>query len=625
MKNGFLKVACAVPKIKIGDCRYNSDNIITLIKEAAEKDVSLVVFPELSITAYTCGDLFLQLGLLKNAIKSLTHIAEKTKSLDVLSIVGLPYNDGACVYNTAAVLYHGEILGIVPKTNLPNYLQYYEQRYFVPACKYKKVLIDNKEVPFGPNLIFKCKNLPNFKFGIEICEDLWVATPPSGKLANCGANIIANLSASDEALGKSKRRLELVKGQSARLTCAYVYSNAGIGESSTDAIYSGHSIICENGLLLKESQKFKTGLFIADVDLERIESERIHANFKKKNPKNIVNFEIPIKDLKINRTFSKHPYIPLSKYHSLEELCEEALSFQVEALKTRLKSAKFKKVVLGVSGGLDSSLALCVIVRAFDSLKIDRKNIISLTMPCFGTSSKTHEIAVNLSKEFGVTLEEISIEKSVLQHFKDIGQDINNHDKAFENAQSRERTQVLMDIANKEKALFVGTADMSELALGFVTYNGDHMSMYGINCAVQKTLVKILLSYEAKKLGGNIEKILNNVMTIPITPELLPLKNNKIQQKTEDIIGPYELHDFFLYYFLQYGFSKNKILKMANIAFKDDFSKDEIEKYFKIFSDKFFKNQFKRSCMPDGPKMGDISLSPRGSFKMPSDATSAFL
>ena len=308
MKNGFLKVACAVPKIKIGDCRYNSDNIITLIKEAAEKDVSLVVFPELSITAYTCGDLFLQLGLLKNAIKSLTHIAEKTKSLDVLSIVGLPYNDGACVYNTAAVLYHGEILGIVPKTNLPNYLQYYEQRYFVPACKYKKVLIDNKEVPFGPNLIFKCKNLPNFKFGIEICEDLWVATPPSGKLANCGANIIANLSASDEALGKSKRRLELVKGQSARLTCAYVYSNAGIGESSTDAIYSGHSIICENGLLLKESQKFKTGLFIADVDLERIESERIHANFKKKNPKNIVNFEIPIKDLKINRTFSKHPY-----------------------------------------------------------------------------------------------------------------------------------------------------------------------------------------------------------------------------------------------------------------------------------------------------------------------------
>ncbi len=625
MKSGFLRVACAIPKVKVADCKYNSENIIALIKEAAAKDVSLVVFPELSITAYTCGDLFLQLGLLNNAVDSLVHIAESTKDLDVLSVVGLPFVDDACVYNVAAVLYHGEILGIVPKTNLPNYSQYYEQRHFVPACKYKKVLINNKEIPISANLIFRCKNLPRFTFGIEICEDLWVVNPPSGKLATLGANIVANLSASDEALGKSKYRLSLVKGQSSRLHCAYIYSNAGIGESSTDVIYSGHSIICENGLLLNESQKFKTGLFTADIDLERIESERIHANFKSRNAKHVVDFQMPMKSLEINRAFSKFPYVPLSKYESLDELCEEAIQFQVEALKTRIKNTKLEKLVIGISGGLDSSLALCVMVKALDELGIDRKNIIAVTMPCFGTSQETREISVNLANEFGVTLKEISIEKSVLQHFKDIGQDVNNHDKAFENAQSRERTQVLMDIANQEKALFVGTADMSELALGFVTYNGDHMSMYGINCAIQKTLVKILLSYEAKILGGNIQTILTRVMSLPITPELLPLKDNKIQQKTEDIIGPYALHDFFLYYFLQYGFSREKIIKIANIAFQNDFSKEDIEKYFEIFADKFFKNQFKRSCMPDGPKMGDISLSPRGSFKMPSYATSAFL
>lgn len=625
MKSGFLKVACAIPKVKVADCEYNSKNIVELIKEAAEKDVSLVVFPELSITAYTCGDLFLQRGLLKNAIKSLIYIANNTKNLDILSVVGLPFLDGSSVYNVAAVIYHGEILGIVPKTHLPNYSQYYEQRYFAPACKYKKVLINDKKVPVSANLIFKCKNFPKFTFGIEICEDLWVARPPSGKLASLGANIIANLSASDEALGKSKYRMALVKGQSSRLNCAYIYSNAGIGESSTDVIYSGHSIICENGLLLNESPKFKTGVFTADIDLERIESDRIHANFKGKNAKHVVEFQLPLKTLKITRSFSKFPYIPLSKYSSLDELSEEAIQFQVAALTTRLKSTKLQKIVLGISGGLDSSLALCVIVRALDSLGIDRKNAIAVTMPCFGTSQETRALATSLANELGVTLREISIEKSVLQHFKDIGQDVNNHDKAFENAQSRERTQVLMDISNQEKALFVGTADMSELALGFVTYNGDHMSMYGINCAVQKTLVKILLSYEAKVLGGNIRKILNDVMKLPITPELLPLKNNKIQQKTEDIIGPYALHDFFLYYFLQYGFSKNKIIKIAALAFKEDFDKEEIEKYFEIFAEKFFQNQFKRSCMPDGPKMGDISLSPRGSFKMPSDATSAFL
>ena len=625
MKYGFLKVACAIPKVKVADCKYNSKNIISLINKASKQNVSLVVFPELSITAYTCGDLFLQSGLLKSAINCLTYIADNTKSLDILSIVGLPFSESSCIYNAAAVIYHGEILGIVPKTNLPNYLQYYEQRYFAPANKYKKVLIDGKEVPMGANLIFRCKNLPKFTFGVEICEDLWVATPPSGKLSTFGANIIANLSASDEALGKSKRRLSLVKEQSSRLNCAYLYSNAGIGESSTDSIYSGHSIICENGNLLNESKKFKTGLIISDIDLECIESKRIHSKFTSRKPNHIVDFEIPLKTLEIKRNFSKFPYIPIDNYNSLDELCDEAIQFQVQALKTRLKSTNLKKIVIGVSGGLDSSLALCVIVRALDDLKISRKNIIAVTMPCFGTTKKTKEIAINLANEFGVTLKEISIEQSVLQHFKDIGQDTNNHDKAFENAQSRERTQVLMDIANKEQALFVGTADMSELALGFVTYNGDHMSMYGLNCAIQKTLVKILLSYESKTLPKPIGSILDDVLKLPISPELLPPKNNKIQQKTEDIIGPYELHDFFLYYFLFFGFSKKKILKIANIAFKDDFSSDEIESYFDIFSDKFFKNQFKRSCMPDGPKMGEISLSPRGSFKMPSDATSAFL
>ncbi len=615
MNDGFIKVASATPEIKLADCIYNAGQILKLVTEANERGISIIVFPELCITGYTCADLFLGQALLRNAESALYYIAEKTSIFDMIIIIGLPYSVDCKLYNCAAVLYRGKILGLVPKINIPNYTQYSEKRYFSSGDIKKTVNINGNMVPFGKNLIFAAENVPNLKIGIEICEDLWVPTPPSNALAEAGATIIANLSGSDENVGKKEVRRNLVRFQSNKLVSAYIYSNTGIGESSTDLVYSGHSVIAENGVILSESEAFTTGLTIADVDISLLAFERRRLNtFKAKENVDTIWFNLPIKAVDINRKYAKFPFIDNFCNCSIEESSEEVLRIQTEALITRLKGAGIKKVVLGISGGLDSTLALAVVVRAFDKLKLKRSNIIAVTMPGFGTSEKTRNNAIALSNEFGVSLREISIEDSVKLHFKNIGKFDDEHDIVYENAQARERTQVLMDLANMEEALVVGTGNLSEIAMGFSTYNGDHMSMYGINSGVPKSLIREVLRYESKNLGGNLEVIINNIINTPISPELLPSIQN-----TEEIIGPYELHDFFLYYFLRYGFSAQKILRIANLSFGDQYTCKEIKKWFTLFIKRFFKNQFKRSCLPDGPKVLEISLSPRNSFMMPSD------
>ena len=623
MKDGFLRVACATPEVRVADCKFNTITIKELIDEAKLQNVSLIVFPELSITAYTCGDLFLQKRLQNEAIDSLLELTDYSKAVDMIIIVGLPICYGANLYNCAAVIYKGEILGIIPKVNIPNYAPYKEMRYFSKGPMYEKILIKNKEVPFGTDIIFACRNMPELKIGVEICEDLWVPTPPSCYLAASGATLIANLSASDEVLGKATYREILVKSQSSKLVCTYLYANAGQGESSTDMVYSGHNLICENGTVLSQSKKFSVGLAIADVDLQMIQTERhrLTTFLTSSTPfSHVVWFDFPIKELNISRNISKYGFFP-SEQNKLDEYCEQALKIQSNGLKTRLKHINTDKVVIGLSGGQDSTLALLAVLRTFDMLKLDTKNIIGVTMPCFGTTDKTKNNVINLAQALNITLKQIPINKSILSHFEDIEKDPNVHDVTFENAQARERTQVLMDIANIENALVVGTADMSELALGFSTYNGDHMSMYSLNCSVPKTLVTNILKYESKKYSSTVRDIILNIISTPISPELLPPHKNETTQKTEDIIGSYELNDFFLYYFLRYNFEPNKILRLANIAFKNEYSQEEIRKRLYVFIDRFFKNQFKRSCSPDGPRITEISLSPRSSFMVPSDCS----
>lgn len=623
MKNGFLRVACATPEVRVADCKFNTSTIKKLIDEAQSKNVSLIVFPELSITAYTCGDLFLQKRLQNEAIDSLLELTDYSKTVEMIIIVGLPICYGANLYNCAAVIYKGEILGIIPKVNIPNYAPYKEMRYFSKGPMHEKIYIKNKEIPFGTDIIFACRNMSELKIGVEICEDLWVPTPPSCYLAASGATLIANLSASDEVLGKSTYREMLVKSQSSKLVCTYLYANAGQGESSTDMVYSGHNLICENGTVLSQSKKFSVGLAIADVDLQMIQTERhrLTTFLTSSTPfSHVVWFDFPIKELNISRNISKYGFFP-SKQNELDEYCEQALKIQSNGLKTRLKHINTDKVVIGLSGGQDSTLALLAVLRTFDMMNLNKKNIIGVTMPCFGTTVKTKTNVTNLARALNITLKQIPINKSILNHFEDIGKDPNVHDVTFENAQARERTQVLMDIANIEKALVVGTADMSELALGFSTYNGDHMSMYGLNCSIPKTLVTNILKYEAKKYSSTVKDIILEIISTPISPELLPPHKNETTQKTEDIIGSYELNDFFLYYFLRYNFEPNKILRLANIAFKNDYSQEEIQNRLYVFIDRFFKNQFKRSCSPDGPRITEISLSPRSSFMVPSDCS----
>lgn len=629
MKHGFLKVACATPKIKVANCSYNVNEIIGIANEANAKGVKVLVFPELCITSYTCGDLFFSNVLLDGAHKALEQYIDETKSFDMLSIVGLPIFHESKIYNCAAVIKGGELLGIIAKSNLPTYGEFYEGRYFVPCPNENMTYhFNGKEVPFGRNIIFSCTNMPLLKLGIEICEDIWVNTPPSNMLSIAGATLLANLSASNEVVAKDEYRRTLVSSQSAKTVAAYIYANCGEGESTTDVVYSGHSIIAENGMVISErapfdysSEKFIT----AEVDLEKISLERRRRNTVTTNSDgNIVSvpFSFEIKDTEITRFIDPHPFIASDKAE-LERRIKSAISIQAYGLKQRLEASGIEKCVIGVSGGLDSTLALLSTVHAFKLMNKSPRNVVAITMPCFATSERTRNNARILSEQLGVDFRCIDIKEAVSIHLNNIGHDINIHDSVYENTQARERTQVLMDIANGENALVIGTGDLSELALGFTTFNGDQMSMYALNCGIPKTFIPHVLAFYAKEYAENkaLSGVINDILSTPISPELIPSENGEIAQITEDIIGPYELHDFYLYNMINYHYSPEKLFRVAQIAFADRYTDKELVKCLKVFITRFFSQQFKRSSMPDGPKVFGVSLSPRGDLKMPSDVS----
>lgn len=626
MKDGFIKIACATPEIKVADCDYNADKIIEMITDAHKRGVKAVCFPELSITGYTCGDLFLQSSLLDSAEKNLLKIVSKTADMEIVSIVGLPFAYMGKIYNCAAVICKGEILGIVPKKNIPNYSEFYEARYFSSGFESEyNTVINGCDVAFGTNLTFKCSGMPEFTFGVEICEDLWVAESPSVKASKNGATIIFNLSASDETIGKDDYRRTIVKAQSGSLLCAYAYADAGIGESTQDMVFAGHNIIAENGSVVAESKLFSNGLTIADVDVRKLISERRRCNtFSYSESQNHYATLFSINsstETKLERPFPQLPFVPSAKT-DLDKRCEDILTMQAVGLMTRLRHIGCKNVVIGLSGGLDSTLALIVTAHAFDLLDLDRSGIHTITMPCFGTTDRTYNNACLLAKAYGATLEEINIKKSVSQHFDDISHDPEIHDVTYENSQARERTQILMDKANQLSGIVIGTGDLSELALGWATYNGDHMSMYAVNASIPKTLIRWLVNYEAEVSEDNLKSVLLDVLNTPVSPELLPPeKDGTISQKTEDLVGPYELHDYFLYYMMRFGFPPSKIFRIACQSFADKYIPEIILKWEKKFYWRFFSQQFKRSCLPDGPKVGSVTLSPRGDWRMPSDAS----
>jgi len=622
MKDGFVKVCAATPKIQVADCQYNGTIIKKMIEEFEAENVKLVVFPELCITGYTCSDLFLQDTLLREAYETLEDIKESTVDKDILAIVGLPIMLENKLYNVATVLHHGSVLGMVPKSNIPNYSEFYEARHFLKGNDRINYV---KGIPFGKNLLFSCENLPSFVLGVEICEDVWVAIPPSCKHALAGATVIANLSASDEITGKDVYRRELIKGQSGRLTCSYIYADAGEGESSTDLVFAAHNLIAENGMIVKESKRFQNESIISEIDLGKIVSERRRmSTFEvdlESETYTKISFSFELSDTQLTRFYTSTPFVP-NKKDERDRRCEEILNIQAMGLKKRLEHTHCQCAVLGISGGLDSTLALLVTVRAFDMLNIPRKKIMSITMPCFGTTDRTYQNAITLAKELGTTLKEVVIKEAVEVHFRDIEQDMETHDITFENGQARERTQVLMDIANKNNGMVIGTGDLSELALGWATYNGDHMSMYGVNASVPKTLVRYLVLYYAETMEeGELKDVLFDILDTPVSPELLPPKDGKIAQKTEDIVGPYELHDFFLYHIMRFGYEPKKVYRLAKHAFANQYDDATIAKWLCTFYRRFFSQQFKRSCLPDGPKVGSVALSPRGDLRMPSDAS----
>lgn len=631
MNYGFIRVAAATPNIKVANCFYNAKCIIENIKKAYENNTNLIVFPELCITGYTCSDLFLQSSLLEDSEKALKNILQETKDLNIICIVGMPIEYKSKLFNCAVCFYKGEIWGIVPKENIPNYGEFYEKRHFnkiSEPVKHKFNFFD-KPINMG-HILFNVSNVPNFKFSIEICEDLWSVIPPSSNYALNGANVILNLSASNETAGKSEYRKSLIKNQSARCLCAYVYSSSGEGESTTDLVFSGHNMIFENGICLSEAEKFKNGIIYADIDLEHINNERRkNTSFEIIKSDKIITLDYSIESVnfEINRYIEKLPFIPKNSLELINR-CDEILNIQAHGLKKRIEHIGIKNVVIGISGGLDSTLALIAINKTFEILGYDKKGIIAITMPCFGTTDRTYNNAKKLCEILGTTLLEINIKESVLKHFEDIKQDINNHDVTFENSQARERTQILMDIANKYNGIVVGTGDLSELALGFATYNGDHMSMYGINASIPKTLIKYLIENFANESSNeDLKNILLDILNTPVSPELLPpQKNGNIAQITEDIIGPYELHDFFIYHMIRNNFTPEKIYYLAKKAFDNSYENDILLKWLQKFYVRFFSQQFKRSCLPDGVKVGSVSLSPRGDFRMPSDAcVEAFL
>ncbi len=627
MNHGFIKVAAVTPKIKVADPAYNAQAVCTELAKACEKGAKIIVFPELCLTGYTCNDLFLQELLLEEAKKALRKVAEATQGRDALVFVGLPVERDGRLYNVAAALQDGEILGLVPKVNIPVYAEFYEGRHFAEGnTQVTSFYLDDEEIPFGSNLLFCCSNMRGLTVGCEICEDLWVANPPSTNHALMGATVIVNLSASNETVGKDEYRELLVKSASARLLSGYVYSSAGEGESTQDLVFGGHNLIAENGILLAQSKKFIGETVYGDLDVHRILAERRRMGTFGREPELpylAVPFELDQCETELERSFGCTPFVP-SDEEKRNSRCEEILSIQSYGLKKRYEHTGLKSAVLGISGGLDSTLALLVTVRTFDMLGLDRRGITAVTMPCFGTTDRTYDNACRLSNILGVTLEEIDIKEAVKIHFRDIGQDPGRHDVTYENGQARERTQILMDIANRENGLVIGTGDMSELALGWATYNGDHMSMYGVNAGVPKTLVRHLVRYYADNCGNaELAELLRDVLDTPVSPELLPPVDGHIAQKTEDLVGPYELHDFFLYYMLRCGFEPAKVYRVARMAFRGWYDDATILKWLKTFYRRFFSQQFKRSCLPDGPKVGSVALSPRGDLRMPSDASAA--
>lgn len=631
MKDGFLKAAAVTPDIRVADCAYNTASIIDAMKMAAEQGVKLLVLPELCMTGYTCGDLFLQDVLLKAALDGLKKVKEFSRGQEYITIFGMPFLKDGKLYNVAAAVQNGRILGIVPKQNIPNYSEFYEARHFQPGfTQVEWISVLEEEVPFGANILFCCCELPEFILGVEICEDLWVAQPPSGALAQAGATVIANPSASDETTGKDIYRRELVRSQSARTISAYVYADAGEGESTTDLVFAGHNLIAENGILLAETERFSNSSAITEIDLGKLTAERRRLNtFQiKTEGYTRVSFSLSscqreLLQIPLTRFVDKAPFVPAAQADQ-EKRCKEIIQIQAMGLKKRLLHTGCTYAVLGISGGLDSTLALLVTCRAFDMAGLDRRGIFAVTMPCFGTTGRTYRNACALAENLGTSLKEIDIKEAVRIHLNDIGQPEQKQDVVYENAQARERTQVLMDLANQAGGLVIGTGDMSELALGWATYNGDHMSMYGVNASVPKTLVRYLVDYFAKETDNQeLKQVLFDILDTPVSPELLPPKNGEIAQKTEDIVGPYELHDFFLYYVMRFGFSPQKIYRLAVRAFAGDYKEEEIQKWLKTFYKRFFSQQFKRSCLPDGPKVGSVALSPRGDWRMPSDASMA--
>jgi len=625
MRHGFVKVAAGTPKVQVADCIHNGQEIIVLIKEMQRKSAKIMVFPELCITGYTCEDLFWQDRLLNEAKEQLLVIAEATKDVDALIFIGLPIEADGKLYNAAAVLSRGSLLGIVPKVHLPNYAEFYEARHFTPADdSLRMITIGGKEVPFGRRLLFACTQMPKLIVGAEICEDLWVPHPPSVELALAGAAVIVNLSAGDEITGKDIYRKGLVNGQSARLVCGYVYAAAGNGESTTDMVFGGHNMIAENGKMLAEAKRFQNETIYSDLDIDRLANERRRMNTypaAKTEGYYTIPFELKPEETKLTRVFYPMPFVP-GIQSEREKRCDEILTIQALGLKKRLEHTKCKSAVLGISGGLDSTLALLVTARAFDMLGMKREQIIAVTMPCFGTTDRTYQNACQLTGCLGAELREVDIKEAVMIHFRDIGHDADVHDVTFENAQARERTQIIMDIANQMGGIVVGTGDLSELALGWATYNGDHMSMYAVNASIPKTLVRHLVRYYSDTCENEaLTAILLDVLDTPVSPELLPPKDGVISQKTEDLVGPYELHDFFLYYMLRAGFEPDKVYRVACRAFEGTYEPEIILKWLKTFYQRFFAQQFKRSCLPDGPKVGSVAVSPRGDLRMPSDAS----
>ena len=630
MRDGFIKVAAGTPKIRVADCRYNAEQIFTMMREADKQGVKVLCLPELCLTGYTCGDLFLQDTLLCGAEEGLQTILEATRNLDMVTVLGLPVRckwDNK-LYNCAAVIQSGEILGLVPKTYLPNYGEFYEQRWFASGAGVEtSVDLCGETVDMDAAGLFACEKVPNLVLGVEICEDLWATEPPSARLARGGATVILNLSASNELVGKSGYRRNLVVGQSGRLVCGYVYADAGEGESTTDLVFTGHNMIAENGALLAE-RRFATGLTISEIDVDRLAYERRRmTTFNGQRQADLwrASFSLPLEETRLTRAVSPAPFVPADAEDRAER-CNEILKIAALGLKKRLEHTGARTAVVGLSGGLDSTLAILITAVAMKLLDRPASDIIAVTMPCFGTTDRTRDNAVELAERLGATLKRIDIGSAVKVHFKDIGQSMEDHSVTFENGQARERTQVLMDIANQNGGLVIGTGDLSELALGWATYSGDHMSMYGVNAGIPKTLVRHLVAFVSDDKGSEdprLSAVLDDILDTPVSPELLPAIEGKISQKTEDLVGPYELHDFFLYYAIRWGFPPRKVFRLAEHALGRTYDRATILKWLNSFYRRFFTQQFKRSCLPDGPKVGSVTLSPRGDWRMPSDAVAA--